>query len=271
MPPAGEPPRVLILGGTGEARELAATLLEAGLAQPVTSLAGATEAPILPLGEVRSGGFGGAAGLAAYLAGGRFCALIDATHPFATQISRHAREAAAKVDLPRLRLERPPWSPGPGDDWRFCADLDAALTLLPGLARTVLATVGRRSLPALAARPDFLFVVRGIERPDAVPANVRWLQGRPPFTVAAETALLADHRIEALIVRDSGGAGGRAKLEAAGALGLPVLMLRRPAAVPGPSASSVGEAVAWLRAPSAPRPAAAAARDGGRGRRGGCR
>jgi precorrin-6A/cobalt-precorrin-6A reductase len=246
-PPAGEPPRVLVLGGTAEARALAGAILAAGVASPVTALAGVTEAPARPPGEVRIGGFGGASGLAAYIAGERIAALIDATHPFAVRISRHACEAATAAGVPRLRLERPAWSDGPADRWIRCADLDAALALFPGLATTVFATVGRRSLPRLGVCADVRFVVRGIEPPEAAPANVLWLRGRPPFDVAEEAALLERHGIEALLVRDSGGLSGWPKLLAARALSLPVVMLRRPEPIPGPSVANVEDAVAWLR------------------------
>lgn len=248
MPPAGEKPRVLILGGTAEARALATVIAAAGIARPVTALAGVTETPLQPPGEVRVGGFGGAQGLADYLAAQRFMALVDATHPFAIRISCHASEAAASARVPRLRLERPAWVAEPGDDWRSCADLDDALLSLSGAYRRVFATLGRRSLPRLAACAEIGFVVRGIEPPDAVPANVVWLEGRPPFDVEHETALLERHRIKALLVRESGGPSGWPKLLAARALSLPILMLRRPEPVPGPCVARVEEALAWLRA-----------------------
>ncbi len=219
----------------------------------MTALAGVTETPLRPPGEVRVGGFGGAAGLAHYLAVERFLALIDATHPFAVQISRHAAEAAVAADIPRLRLERPAWVAEPGDDWRPCEGLDAALLSISGAFRRVFATLGRRSLPRLGTCAEVDFVVRGIEPPDTVPANVVWLEGRPPFDLAHETALLERHRIEALLVRESGGPSGWPKLLAARALSLPVLMLRRPEPVPGPCVARVEEALAWVRALPASR------------------
>jgi len=228
--PAGEPPHVLILGGTGEAYSLAAALAGRGGLRVTSSLAGATTAPRLPDGVCRIGGFGGSEGLRGWLVAERVALVVDASHPFAQAISRNAREAAARFGCRYLRLERPGWRAGPGDRWHRVADLAAGLARLEALGvRRVFAALGARAVPQLAgAAPHF--VVRGIEPPSLLPANVTWLGGRGPFALDAEHRLLQAERIEALFCRDSGGTGARAKLDAARRLGLPVVLIARPAA-----------------------------------------
>ncbi|MCB1882725.1 MAG: cobalt-precorrin-6A reductase [Geminicoccaceae bacterium] len=238
---------VLILGGTEEAYALAEALAGRGGLRVVTSLAGRTASPRRPAGDFRVGGFGGPGGMAAWLRAEDVAALVDATHPFAEAISAEARAAAGLAGVPLLRLERPAWEAGPGDDWREAADPGEALALLDGLgARRVLAVIGRREVGALAGAPGIAFLLRSVEPPEALPPNVRWVQGRGPFAVAGEAALLQAERINALFCRASGGAGGRAKLDAARDLGLPVVMLRRPAAGMAPSVGTVDAALAWL-------------------------
>ena len=199
MSPAGERPHILILGGTGEAYALAEALAGRTDLRVTSSLAGATTTPRLPAGVHRIGGFGGSAGLAAWLVAERVTLVIDASHPFAQRISRHAAAAAASTGCRHLRLERPVWQAGLGDDWHPVPDLAAALARLEALAaRRVFAALGARAVPALAAAPR-QFVVRGIEPPAVVPANVTWLHGRGPFAVADEQRLLAAHGIEVLL------------------------------------------------------------------------
>lgn len=227
---SGERAHVLILGGTGEAYALAAALAGRDDLRVTTSLAGATTAPRLPAGVCRVGGFGGVSGLAAWLRAEAVTLVIDASHPFAQRISGNARDAADRCHCGYLRLERPGWQPGPGDRWHRVPDLAAALARLEALGvRRVFAALGARAVPHLAgAAPEFL--VRGIEPPAVLPANVTWLEGRGPFTLAAELRLLQGEAIEAVVCRDSGGSGARAKLDAARRLGLPVVLLERPAA-----------------------------------------
>ncbi len=244
MPPAGEPPHVLILGGTGEGYALAAALAERPGVRATSSLAGVTSAPRLPAGVHRIGGFGGVAGLQSWLETERVGLVVDASHPFATRISATAVAAAEAAGCRYLRLERPGWRAGPGDRWQRVGDLAAALRALAGLdARRVFAAVGARAVPALADAP-FAFVVRGIEAPAALPANVTWLSGRGPFTPEAERALLVEQRIDVVLSRDSGGDGARAKLDAARALGLPVVLLERPPRGTGEAVADVAGAVA---------------------------
>jgi precorrin-6A/cobalt-precorrin-6A reductase len=244
MPPAGEPPHVLILGGTEEAYALAEALADRADLRVTSSLAGVTAAPRLPAGVHRIGGFGGVEGLQGWLEAHDVALLIDASHPFATRITIHAREAAAAAGSRYLRLERPGWRQTPGDRWQRVADLTAALRALAGLgAHRVFAALGARAVPTLAMAP-IAFVVRGIEPPPELPANVAWLAGRGPFTPEGERALLLEHRIDALLARDSGGEGARAKLDAARQLGLPVVLIERPPGTGGEAVADVAAALA---------------------------
>ena len=220
------PASVLILGGTTEARDLAARLASAGH-HVVTSLAGVTSAPMRPAGEVRVGGFGGASGLAGYLAAGNFDWLIDATHPFAAQISAHAHAAAGQTGVPLVRLERPPWRPEADDRWVSVPDMTAAVQALPEGA-TAFVTIGRKEVAAFARRGDVGVVARMIEAPsEPLPENWRLVLRRPPFSVDEEMALMRAEGVSVLVSKNAGG-GGTAKLEAARALRLSVVMIERP-------------------------------------------
>lgn len=239
------PRRVLILGGTGEAAALARALAGNGWADPILSLAGLTEAAPVEGVVMRSGGFGGTEGLAAYICATRVAAVVDATHPFAARISENAARACAAAAVPRFRVQRAAWELRPGDRWHAVGSLAEGLAWLEPRARRVFATLGRRALPELARAEGFTFVVRGIARPEAVPANVVWISARPPFPVEAEVALLKRHQVEALFVQASGGEVTYAKIAAARELGLPVAMLTRPQPPEG-AAGSVPEALSWL-------------------------
>jgi precorrin-6A/cobalt-precorrin-6A reductase len=239
--------QVLILAGSGEAAALAAACVARGDCRVISSLAGRTRSPRALPGAVRVGGFGGAAGLERYLRAEPIDRLIDASHPFATQIGRHALEACRAAGVPRLRLLRPPWRPVAGDRWHEVADLDEAARLLPALGRRAFLTVGHKELAAFAALRGVWFLVRTIEPPASAPLpEALWLQARGPFAPAAELALLREHRIEVLVAKASGGAATYAKLVAARELGLPVIMLRRPPPPPGPLVATVAQALAWL-------------------------
>lgn len=246
MPKDPSLPHILILGGTGEAYALAEMLGTRADLRLTSSLAGVTTAPKLPTGAHRIGGFGGVEGLAAYLKAENVALLVDASHPFAGRITAHAREAAQGAGIRHVRLERAPWSPGPGDRWTPVADLEAAFAALSGLgAGRVFAALGARAVPRLAQAP-FAFVARGIEPPADLPANVSWIGARGPFTLADELALLRGHAIDAVLCRNSGGEGGRAKLEAARTLGLPVVMLERPAPATGEVVAEVAAVLALV-------------------------
>lgn len=180
-------------------------------------------------GEVRIGGFGGAAGLADWMREQHVDALIDATHPFARAITANAAQAAAATGVPSVVLRRPGWRPGPGDRWHPVDSLDAAAELLPSLGRRVFLTTGRMELAAFAHLSELHFVVRSVELPEPpMPPHTEVLLARGPFTVADESTLLYDHLIDVLVTKDSGGAATSAKLTAARELALPVVVVRRP-------------------------------------------
>jgi precorrin-6A/cobalt-precorrin-6A reductase len=236
----------LILGGTAEAVELARACAVGPEVEVISSLAGRTRAPGLPPGEVRIGGFGGAAGLTRFLAERAIDRVIDATHPFAVQIGAHAELACREAGVPRLRLLRPPWIREAGDHWIEVADLAEAAQRLPELGCRVFLTVGHQELGAFA-RLDLWFLVRAIEPPDALPLRQgQWLAGRGPFSIEDEFALLRAHAIDVLVTKASGGGATYAKLAAARQLGLPVVMVRRPPPPPGPVVDSVEASLAWL-------------------------
>ena len=242
-------PSVLILGGTAEASALAEALTARYPAlRVVTSLAGRTEAPVELPGEVRVGGFGGVAALADYLCAECFDALIDATHPFAAQISANACQAAEQAGVPRLRVDRPPWETVVGDDWHMVANLGEAASVLPRFGRRAFLTVGRRDLDAFAACADMWFLVRLVDMPDEpLPLpDCRVVAARGPFTEAEEAELLARHEIDVVVCKASGGAMTYAKLEAARARCIPVVMVSRPADLPGERVENVDLAVKWL-------------------------
>lgn len=222
-------PHVLILGGTAEARALAAALSARPGVRVTTSLAGRVARPGAVDGEVRVGGFGGAEGLAGWLRREGVSALVDATHPFAESITANAVRAAASTGVPTVVLRRPGWRPGPGDRWHPVPSLDAAANLLPGLGRRVFLTTGRLGLASFAHLTQLRFVVRSVDPPEPpMPPDTRVLLARGPFTVPGETALLREHRVDVLVTKDSGGAATAAKLTAARGLGLPVVVVGRP-------------------------------------------
>jgi precorrin-6A/cobalt-precorrin-6A reductase len=240
--------RVLVLGGTGEARGLAGLLDGDPRFDVTVSLAGRTEAPRPAPGRTRSGGFGGAEGLAAWLRSEHVHALVDATHPFAAAISAHAAAAAAAADVPLLAVRRPGWTPVPGDRWHTVDTLTEAAAVLPSLGTRAFLTVGRQDLAAFAGTSLFC-LVRSVDPPAVpLPRDHRLLLSRGPFAVADELRLLREHRIDVLVTKDSGGSATAAKLTAARELGLPVVTVRRPPPPPGvPVAETAGQAAAWLR------------------------
>ncbi len=240
---------VLILGGTTEARHLAEALTGTPW-RVTTSLAGRVAAPRALPGAVRVGGFGGAEGLAAWLRAHRVTALVDATHPFAATMSFHAAEAAAATGVPLLALRRPGWTRLPGDDWHDAASLDEAASLLPGLGSRVFLTTGRTGLAAFTGHPGLWFLVRAVDPPEPpLPARSEVLLDRGPFTLEGERALLARHRVDVLVTKDSGGTATAPKLTAAREAALPVIVVRRPPVPDGvPQAATSAAALAWLTA-----------------------
>ncbi|KIZ19501.1 cobalt-precorrin-6A reductase [Streptomyces natalensis] len=251
MNDTGRPLRhVLILGGTTEARRLAAVLAAEPDLCVTTSLAGRVAAPRLPAGEVRIGGFGGPDGLARWLREHAVDALIDATHPFAGTISHNAAAAAATAHVPLLALRRPGWVPGPGDDWHPVSSLKAAAATLPTFPGTrIFLTTGRMGLAHFAHLTDLWFLVRSVDAPEApCPPRMHTLLDRGPFTLDGERALLREHRIDVLVTKDSGAAATAPKLTAAREAGIPVVVVSRPAVPEGvPEVSDPAGAVGWLR------------------------
>ncbi|MEU2513502.1 cobalt-precorrin-6A reductase [Streptomyces syringium] len=244
------PRHVLILGGTTEARRLAAELAADPALRVTSSLAGRVAAPRLPAGQVRIGGFGGPEGLARWLREQQVDALIDATHPFAGTISCNAARAAADVHVPLLALRRPGWVAGPDDDWHPVGSLAEAADAIPALGKRAFLTTGRMGLAAFAHLEDMWFLVRSVDAPEPpMPARMEVLLARGPFTVEGEAELLRRHGIDVLVTKDSGAAATAAKLVAAREAGTPVVIVRRPAAPEGvPVAADPAEAARWLRA-----------------------
>lgn len=236
-------PRVLILSGTGEGAAIARAL--EGKASVVSSLAGRTRRPAALAGTVRTGGFGGAKGLAHYLREQRIDRLIDATHPFAARISANAREAAERAGVPRLAVARAMWRRQPGDRWICVADAAAAARALAGLPDAVFLTLGPGDLKAFAGLDRRRFVLRRIDPGPSPLAGAEVILARGPFDLAGERRLFADYGVGTLVTRASGGAATEAKIAAARERGVPVVMIRRPPAEPGPRVSSVEAAVEW--------------------------
>ncbi|SEP27647.1 cobalt-precorrin-6A reductase [Trujillonella endophytica] len=236
--------RVLVLGGTGEARRLAAELVAAGV-DVLSSLAGRVAEPVLPEGRVRVGGFGGVEGLAQALAG--VDVVVDATHPFAAGMTAHAAAAATATGTPLLRLQRPGWTAGPGDDWRWVDSLVEAADEVSACA-SVFVTTGRQGLAAFAGLTGAV-LVRSVDPPEPpLPARCTVVLGRGPFTVPEEAALMREHAVDVLVTKDSGGGMTSAKLTAARELRIPVVLVRRPPLPAGvPVVATVAEAVGWLQ------------------------
>ncbi|MET7427258.1 cobalt-precorrin-6A reductase [Dactylosporangium sp. NPDC005555] len=243
---------VLILGGTGEARQLAGVLTQAphGRHRVISSLAGRVADPALPPGEVRVGGFGGPQGLAGYVRAEAVDVVVDATHPFAARISASASAAGAAAGVPLLVLRRPGWVAGPGDDWHRVPALDAAAAFIAASTHErVFLTTGRQGLGAFASLTDRWFLVRSVDPVEPPhPPRLESLLDRGPFTADREEALLTSFHIQILVTKDSGGTMTAAKLTAARRLALPVLMVDRPPVTPGvPVVADVTGALTHLR------------------------
>jgi precorrin-6A/cobalt-precorrin-6A reductase len=238
--------RILILGGTGEARELAGELVAAGR-DVLSSLAGRVRQPRFPDGPVRVGGFGGAEGLAAFLRAEGITAVIDATHPFAGAITANAAQAARAAQVPLLVLRRPEWAADPS--WDLVADIGAAAAAVrawPG--ESVFLTTGRRDLGVFAADDQHRFLVRTVDPPEGpAPPRMTLVLDRGPYTVEGESALMRDHGVGLLVTKNSGGPMTEAKLHAARDLGIQVVMVQRPNVPEGSAvAATVAEVVRWL-------------------------
>lgn len=241
--------KILVLGGTTDASRLAGVLAAAGIAA-VLSYAGRTEAPRAQPLPTRIGGFGGPEGLAQYLTREGITHLIDATHPFAASISANALRAAALTRTPLIALERDPWQPRTGDRWTVVPDIAAAAAALPPVPARVFLAIGRMHLGDFAHLPRHHYLLRLVDAPAAaLPLpDATAIIARGPFTMAGDLALLRDHRISHVVAKNAGGEGARAKIDAARHLGLPVIMIDRPALAPRPLARGVDQVMNWLAA-----------------------
>lgn len=238
---------MLILGGTTEASALATALAARGVAARL-SYAGRTAAPRAQPVPVRIGGFGGAEGLATYLRDHRISHIVDATHPFAAQISRNALAASAEAGVPLRALTRPAWQAGPGDRWQRVADLAAAVAALDRAPERVMLALGRMHVDAFAAQPQHHYLLRFVDPPALAPAlpHHTLIVDRGPFTAEVDQKLMAAERITLVVCKNAGGSGAVSKLVAARALGLPVIMIDRPALPPREEVETVDAVLAWL-------------------------
>jgi precorrin-6A/cobalt-precorrin-6A reductase len=240
--------RVLLLGGTTEASDLAKALADQGIAG-VFSYAGRTGAPVAQPLPLRIGGFGGVEGLVDYLRREGVTHILDATHPFAARISAHAVEAARITGMPLLALERAPWQPGPQDRWRIVPDMAAAVAALPDAPSRIFLAIGRQNLEGFAAKPQHHYLLRLVDPLESLPLpSAEAIISRGPFTLEGDLDLLGRYRIDLVVAKNAGGSGARAKLDAARLLHLPVLLIDRPALPDRPSVDGAAAVLRWLHA-----------------------
>ncbi|AFY91557.1 cobalt-precorrin-6A reductase [Chamaesiphon minutus] len=249
--------RLVIVGGTGDALQLAkrAILLQRGFAndlpglEVITTLAGRTREPNSISGSVRIGGFGGEAGLIDYLQTEKIDLIIDATHPFAAQISWHVANAATEVGMPRLMLVRPAWTRSPEDNWIEVESIEAAIAAIPASAERIFVTIGRQQLAPFANLTDRWCLMRSIDPPDpSIPLPPgKLLLDRGPFNLEAERQLFKEYQIQAIVSKNSGGDATYAKIIAARELSLPVVMVQRPIVPDGELVADVAGAIEWLQ------------------------
>ena len=239
--------RVLLLGGTTEATALAHAFAAAGI-DAVFSYAGRTTTPVEQPLHTRLGGYGGVSGLAHYLTNAAITHVVDATHPFATQISQNVIDACAATQIPVIAFERPAWVAQPGDDWLHVPDTQAAVAALPTAPARIFLAIGKKILPAFAAQPLHFYLLRLVDAPDAaLPLpNAEMILDRGPFTVESDTALMRAHAITHIVAKNSGGTGALAKLEAARRLHLPVILIARPAIADRSIARNILDVMDWL-------------------------
>ncbi|MDR7305051.1 precorrin-6A/cobalt-precorrin-6A reductase [Rhodoferax saidenbachensis] len=235
-----------MLGGTTEASRLAQALADAQV-DAIFSYAGRTESPLLQPLPVRVGGFGGVDGLRAWLQAQHISHVVDATHPFAVQMSCNAVAACAATGIPLLALERPAWQAQAGDHWQQVPDMESAVGALPDAAVRVFLAIGRQHLAPFLAQPQHWFLLRLVDASlELPPERGHIVLARGPFTEAGDTALLQQHRITHVVAKNSGGSGAEAKLSAARALGLPVILIDRPAIPLRPTVARVDEVLQWI-------------------------
>jgi precorrin-6A/cobalt-precorrin-6A reductase len=240
--------KVLILGGTTEGRMLAGELAALPDVSAIVSLAGRTAEVVDQHAVTRIGGFGGASGLASYLRNEGIDALIDATHPYAVAISTNAVEAARLTGTPLLALRRPAWTRVPGDTWTEVDGMDEAAAALGSAPRRVFLALGRKEIGAFQRAPWHFYLVRSVDPiapPPALP-NAAFVVARGPFTETGDRALMQRERIDVLVSRNSGGSAAYSKISAARALGIGVVMARRPRLPDAPNVETVADAIKWL-------------------------
>ncbi|MCO5065467.1 MAG: cobalt-precorrin-6A reductase [Rhizobiaceae bacterium] len=236
---------VLILGGTAEARRLAGILASHPELDVTLSLAGRTLNPAGQGVPVRSGGFGGVEGLAAWLRDHDVALVIDATHPYAARMSANAAETARQTGIPLLALRRPAWQPVAGDRWTEVGDVSEAVRALGDQPRRVFLALGRKELLPFEAAPQHHYLIRSVDpvEPPLLVPDAEYIRARGPFDRAAEQDMLARHRINAIVCKNSGGDATYGKIEAARDLGIEVVMLRRPLLPDVPGAVGVDRLV----------------------------
>ncbi|WP_071674148.1 cobalt-precorrin-6A reductase [Nioella nitratireducens] len=239
--------RVLLLGGTTEATALARLLAEARV-DAIFSYAGRTDKPMAQPLPMRVGGFGGVAGLVAYLRAEKISHVVDATHPFAAQMSTNAVAACAEAGVPLVGLERPGWHAEEGDAWTHVADMGGAVAALPSEGARVFLAIGKQHVSDFAVKPGNFYLLRLVDPPKAaLPLpNAEAVIARGPFDLASDRQLLERHAITHIVAKNGGGAGARAKLDAARALGLPVVLVDRPHVPPRRVLTSADAVMAWL-------------------------
>ncbi|SDP18765.1 precorrin-6A reductase [Filomicrobium insigne] len=238
--------RVLLLGGTTEASRLARVFAEAGV-DAVFSYAGRTSLPKAQPLPTRVGGFGGAEGLARYLREAAITQVVDATHPFAAQMSRNAITACQITGVPLLAFERAPWAPEVEDQWQRVPDIEAAVAALPQAPSRIFLAIGKQNLSTFASAPHHHYLLRLADTPGALPLPDAFaIIARGPFSIAEDEALLTTHRITHVVAKNSGGEGAEAKLVAARRLRLPVIMIDRPVLPNRNVTDSVETVMAWI-------------------------
>jgi precorrin-6A/cobalt-precorrin-6A reductase len=238
---------LLILGGTTEASALCRALAEREITATL-SLAGRVDRPLRQPLPQRVGGFGGADGLARYLVENKVSHVVDATHPFASAMSHNAVAGCAQAGVPLIALTRAPWAPEAGDDWHNVPDIAGAVAALDRPAARVLLAVGRMHLAEFAPNPQHFYLLRLVDPPKAQLSfpDYHVIVDRGPFSVENDLQMMRDHQIDLVVSKNSGGTGAFAKLAAARALSLPVLMIDRPAMPQRAEAHSIDEVLGWL-------------------------
>lgn len=237
--------RILVFGGTGDAIDLANGLVRHGH-QVTTSLAGRTRKPRLPNGHIHKGGFGGTQGLVDFINRNGFEFIVDATHPFAAQMSTHIVDACVEMNMPMLRVVREAWQANVDDDWQHVSSIEAAAKQLPSGAH-VLVTVGRQHIEPMVLRDDCKIFIRAIEHPEVIlPSHVCVILERPPFRLSDEMAFMREHEITHLVSKNAGGDQTAAKLEAARMVGAKVIMIERPILPEAPEVYSVAAAMQFV-------------------------